>query len=44
MLREGMPGARPDMSPDDIATTVLFLATRTSRARALTGACIDVFG
>ncbi len=42
MLREGMPGARPDMSPDDIAKTALFLAC--SAPPALTGACIDVFG
>lgn len=42
MLREGMPGARPDMSPDDIAKTALFLATVAPQA--LTGSCIDVFG
>lgn len=42
MLREGMPDARPDMSPDDIARTVLFLAGEAPEA--LTGACIDVFG
>jgi NAD(P)-dependent dehydrogenase (short-subunit alcohol dehydrogenase family) len=42
MLREGMPGARPDMSPDDIARTALFLAH--DAPEALTGACIDVFG
>jgi NAD(P)-dependent dehydrogenase (short-subunit alcohol dehydrogenase family) len=42
MLREGMPGARPDMTPDDIARTVLFLAH--GAPSALTGACIDVFG
>lgn len=42
MLREGMPGAKPDMSPDDIAKTALFLAH--AAPLALTGACIDVFG
>ncbi len=42
MLREGMPGARPDMSPDDIARTALFLAH--AAPSALTGACIDVYG
>jgi 3-oxoacyl-[acyl-carrier protein] reductase len=42
MLREGMPGARPDMTPDDVAKTVLFLAH--AAPAALTGACIDVFG
>lgn len=42
MLREGMPGAVPDMSPDDIARTALFLAH--AAPPALTGTCIDVFG
>jgi NAD(P)-dependent dehydrogenase (short-subunit alcohol dehydrogenase family) len=42
MLREGMPGASPDMSPDDIARTALFLAH--AAPSALTGACIDVYG
>jgi NAD(P)-dependent dehydrogenase (short-subunit alcohol dehydrogenase family) len=42
MLREGLPGARPDMSPDDIAKTALFLAH--AAPTALTGTCIDVFG
>jgi NAD(P)-dependent dehydrogenase (short-subunit alcohol dehydrogenase family) len=42
MLREGMPGARPDMTPEDIAKTALFLAH--AAPPALTGACIDVFG
>jgi len=42
MLREGMPGARPDMTPDDIARTAVFLAH--AAPSALTGACIDVYG
>jgi len=42
MLREGLPGASPDMSPDDIARTALFLACEAPVA--LTGSCIDVFG
>lgn len=42
MLRVGIPDAVPDMTPDDIARTVEFLAT--SAPPALTGACIDVFG
>lgn len=42
MLRENLPGARPDMSPDDIAKTALFLAH--TAPVALTGSCIDVFG
>ena len=42
MLREGRPGAEPDMTPEDIARTALFLAA--DAPLALTGACIDVFG
>ena len=42
MLREGMPGVKADMSPDDIAKTVVFLAH--AAPAALTGACIDVYG
>jgi NAD(P)-dependent dehydrogenase (short-subunit alcohol dehydrogenase family) len=42
MLREGLPDARPDMTPDDIARTALFLACEAPDA--LTGSCIDVFG
>jgi 3-oxoacyl-[acyl-carrier protein] reductase len=42
MLREGLPDARPDMSPDDIARTASFLAC--DAPDALTGSCIDVFG
>lgn len=42
MLQIGLPEARPDMSPDDIARTALFLAHEAPAA--LTGACIDVFG
>lgn len=42
MLREGMPGASPDMTPDDVARTALFLAH--AAPTALTGACIDIYG
>ena len=42
MLRQGLPDARPDMTPDDIARTALFLAT--DAPDALTGTCVDVFG
>ena len=42
MLREGMPGARPDMTPDDIAKTAVWLADVAPAA--LTGSCIDIFG
>jgi NAD(P)-dependent dehydrogenase (short-subunit alcohol dehydrogenase family) len=46
MLREGMPGAKPDMSPDEIAATAMFLATPSPLGApdALTGSCIDIFG
>jgi 3-oxoacyl-[acyl-carrier protein] reductase len=42
MLRAGMPGAKPDMSPEDVAGVVLYLAARAPSA--LTGSCVDVFG
>ncbi len=42
MLRAGLPDAKPDMTPDDIARTVEFLAV--TAPAALTGSCIDVFG
>ena len=42
MLKVGMPGAKPQMSPDDVAGVVLYLAS--SAPSALTGACVDVFG
>jgi NAD(P)-dependent dehydrogenase (short-subunit alcohol dehydrogenase family) len=42
MLREGMPGAQPAMSPEDIAQVALFLAA--DAPPALTGSCVDVFG
>ncbi|HEY5938122.1 MAG TPA: SDR family NAD(P)-dependent oxidoreductase [Kofleriaceae bacterium] len=46
MLRAGLPDARPDMTPDDIADTALFLASPPplGAPAALTGACIDVYG
>ena len=42
MLGQGMPGATPKMTANDVAQVVLFLAT--TAPSALTGACIDVFG
>jgi hypothetical protein len=42
MLRQGRPGAEPDMSPEDVAGVVLYLAT--SAPSAMTGSCVDVFG
>ena len=42
MLRLGLPGAEPDMSPEDVANVVLYLAAYAPSA--LTGSCVDVFG
>jgi NAD(P)-dependent dehydrogenase (short-subunit alcohol dehydrogenase family) len=42
MLKVGMPGARPQMSPEDVAGVVLYLAA--AAPAALTGSCVDVFG
>jgi NAD(P)-dependent dehydrogenase (short-subunit alcohol dehydrogenase family) len=42
MLRAGMPDARPDMSPEDVANVVIYLAAYAPPA--LTGSCVDVFG
>ncbi len=42
MLRVGMPGAQPHMSPEDVARVALFLAA--DAPSALTGSCVDVFG
>lgn len=46
MLREGMPGAAPDMSPDDIARAAVFLALPPpfGAPDAMTGSCLDIFG
>lgn len=42
MLRIGMPGGQPRMTPGEIARVALFLAG--AAPPALTGACVDVFG
>jgi NAD(P)-dependent dehydrogenase (short-subunit alcohol dehydrogenase family) len=42
MLQQGLPGAKPDMSPEDVAGVVLYLAA--AAPAALTGSCVDVFG
>jgi 3-oxoacyl-[acyl-carrier protein] reductase len=42
MLRTGRPGATPDMSPEDVAGVVLYLAANAPSA--MTGTCVDVFG
>jgi 3-oxoacyl-[acyl-carrier protein] reductase len=42
MLRIGMPGGQPNMSPQDIAGVAVYLAAEAPDA--MTGACVDVFG
>jgi NAD(P)-dependent dehydrogenase (short-subunit alcohol dehydrogenase family) len=42
MLKIGMPGAKPQMTPEDVAGVVLYLAAEAPSA--LNGACVDVFG
>jgi NAD(P)-dependent dehydrogenase (short-subunit alcohol dehydrogenase family) len=42
MLRVGRPGATADMTPEDVAGVVLYLAAHAPAA--LTGSCVDVFG
>ena len=42
MLRVGRPGAKADMSPEDVAGVVLYLAAQAPSA--MTGSCVDVFG
>jgi len=42
MLRVGMPGVAADMSPEDVANVVIYLAAYAPPA--LTGSCVDVFG
>jgi NAD(P)-dependent dehydrogenase (short-subunit alcohol dehydrogenase family) len=42
MLRVGRPGAKADMSPEDVAGVVLYLAAYAPSA--MTGSCVDVFG
>jgi 3-oxoacyl-[acyl-carrier protein] reductase len=42
MLAAGMPGAKADMSPEDVAGVVLYLAG--AAPSVMTGSCVDVFG
>lgn len=46
MLREGLPGAVPAMTTDDIASAALFLASPPPHGApdAMTGSCVDIFG
>jgi NAD(P)-dependent dehydrogenase (short-subunit alcohol dehydrogenase family) len=42
MLPKGLPGAIPDMEPEDVAGVIVYLAT--DAPDAMTGASVDVFG
>ncbi len=42
MLQQGLPGATPDMEPEDVAAVIVYLATEAPDA--MTGAAVDVFG
>ena len=42
MLRRGLPDATPDMTPDDVASAVVYLAC--DAPAAIVGSCIDLFG
>jgi len=42
MLRKGLPGAEPQMAPEDVASVIVYLAT--GAPAQMTGASVDVFG
>jgi NAD(P)-dependent dehydrogenase (short-subunit alcohol dehydrogenase family) len=42
MLQRGLPGAKPDMEPEDVAQVIVYLGTEAPDA--MTGASVDVFG
>jgi 3-oxoacyl-[acyl-carrier protein] reductase len=42
MLQQGLPGASPDMEPEDVASVIVYLGTEAPDA--MTGAAVDVFG
>jgi 3-oxoacyl-[acyl-carrier protein] reductase len=42
MLQQGLPGAKPDMEPEDVALVIVYLGTKAPDA--MTGAALDVFG
>lgn len=42
MLKKGLPGAQPQMGPEDVASAVVYLATEAPNA--MTGSVVDMFG
>lgn len=42
MLQKGLPGAAPQMEPEDVSSVIVYLATEAPDA--MTGASLDVFG
>ena len=42
MLQRGLPGAKPDMEPEDVASVIVYLGTEAPDA--MTGAAVEVFG
>ena len=42
MLAIGRPGAKPEMTPAEVARAALFLAA--DAPTAMTGQCLDIFG
>ncbi len=42
MLNRGLPGAKPEMSPDQVASLLLYLATEAPDA--LTASALEMFG
>jgi 3-oxoacyl-[acyl-carrier protein] reductase len=42
MLQQGLPGAKPDMEPEDVASIIAWLGCEAPEA--MTGAAVDVFG
>jgi len=42
MLQQGLPGAAPDMEPEDVASVIVYLGTEAPDA--MTGAAVDVLG